>query len=116
MNPVTNAVIPVSNIEKLRNAAPGVASAFRALREAADASGPLEPKHRELTLLAGFVVTRNESGFRAHCKRAVSAGASLAEIQQTVILLLGTSVGLVPVVEAVGWAQDEYLATDDGKP
>jgi alkylhydroperoxidase/carboxymuconolactone decarboxylase family protein YurZ len=109
---LTEQEIARSNIDKLRSASPSVASAFRSLREAADAVGPLEPKHRELTLLAGFAVTRNESGFRAHCKRATSAGASLEEIQQTVILLLGTSIGLVPVVEALDWALDEHQSAE----
>ena len=110
MNSVSSG-IQVSNIDKLRNASPGAANAFRALREAADGHGPLEPKHRELTLLAGFATTRNESGFRNHCRRARDAGASLQEVEQTVILLLGTSLGLVPVVEALDWAHGEMLSS-----
>jgi hypothetical protein len=31
----------------------------------------------------------------------------LAEIEQTVILLLGTSLGLAPTVAALEWAHDE---------
>ena len=84
-----------------------MATAFRGVRVAADAHGPLDAKQRELILLAGFAATRNEGGFRVHCTRAVEAGASVAEIEQVVILLLGTSLGLAPAVEALTWAHDE---------
>ena len=87
----------VSNLDRLREMAPDVATAFRGLRVAADALGPLDAKQRELTLLTGFAATRNEGGFRVHCTRAIEAGASVAEIEQVVILLLGTSLGLAPV-------------------
>lgn len=97
----------VSFVDRLRELAPEVATAFRGIRTAADAHGPLDAKQRELTLLTGFAATRNEGGFRVHCTRASEAGASLAEIEQVVILLLGTSLGLVPVVEALTWLHDE---------
>jgi len=98
----------ISNLERLREVAPDVATAFRGIREASDASGPLDPKQRELCLLAGFAATRNEGGFRVHCTRARQAGASDEEIRQVVLLMLGTSLGLVPVVEALSWAADEF--------
>lgn len=97
----------VSNLDLLRETAPEVATAFRGLRVAADAYGPLDAKQREFVLLTGFAATRNEGGFRVHCTRAAQAGASLAEVEQLVILLLGTTLGLAPVVEALSWARDE---------
>lgn len=97
----------VSNLDRLRETSPEMAVAFRGLRVAADAAGPLTPLQRELTLLAGFAATRNEGGFRVHCTRAVEAGGSLAEIEQVVLLLLGTTLGLAPAVEALSWAHDE---------
>ncbi len=93
--------------DRLRRTSPDMADAFRSLRKAADAHGPLDTKQRELTLLTGFAATRNEGGFRVHCTRATQAGATIAEIEQVVILLLGTSLGLVPVVEALSWIHDE---------
>jgi len=97
----------VSFLDRLREVAPDMATAFRGLRVAADASGPLEHKQRELILLSGFAATRNEGGFRVHCTRATEAGATYEEIQQLVLLLLGTSLGLAPVVEALSWLHDE---------
>jgi alkylhydroperoxidase/carboxymuconolactone decarboxylase family protein YurZ len=97
----------VSNLERLREVSPELATAFRSVRVAADGAGPLDHLQRELCLLAGFAATRNEGGFRVHCTRAIDAGASLAHIQQVVMLMLGTNLGLAPVVEALQWAWDE---------
>src|SRR5690349_12502262 len=93
----------VSNLDRLREVAPDVATAFRGVRVAADDFGPLDAKQREFTLLTGFAATGNEGGFRVHCTRAVEAGATLVEIQHLVILLLGTSLGLAPTVEVLSW-------------
>ena len=97
----------VSNLDRLRETSDAVADAFRGLRRAADAHGSLDHKQRELCMLAGFAATRNEGGFRVHCTRAVDAGASVRDLEQVVILMLGTSLGLVPVVEALRWVHDE---------
>ena len=105
--PLSKQEVFVSFVDRLREIAPDVATAFRGLREAADAAGPLDAKQRELALLTGFAATRNEGGFRVHCTRASQAGASVDEIRQVVILLLGTCLGLVPVVEALTWLNDE---------
>ena len=99
----------MTNTDRLREIAPDVATAFRSLRVAADAYGPLDAKQIELTLLAGFAATQNEGGFRVHCTRSVEAGATLAEIEQVVILLLGTSLGLAPTVRTLAWVHDELL-------
>lgn len=105
--PLSKQDVFVSFVDRLREVAPDVATAFRGIRMAADAHGPLDAKQRELTLLTGFAATRNEGGFRVHCTRALEAGATLVEMEQVVILLLGTSLGLVPVVEAITWLHDE---------
>lgn len=99
----------ISNLDRLREVAPDVATAFRGVRVAADEFGPLDAKQRELILLAGFAATRNEGGFRVHCTRAKDAGATLKDIEHVVVLLLGTSLGLAPMVEALSWAHDELL-------
>jgi alkylhydroperoxidase/carboxymuconolactone decarboxylase family protein YurZ len=98
-----------SNLQRLREVSPALADAFRGLRVAADAHACLEPKQRELCLLAGFAAGRNEGGFRVHCTRALEAGATVAEIEQVVLLMLGTSLGLAPTVETLTWVHDELL-------
>lgn len=97
----------VSNLDRLRETAPDVATAFRGLRESIDGAGPLDAVQRELCLLAGFAATRNEGGFRVHCTRAKQAGATREHVEQVVLMMLGTSLGLAPVVEALGWVRDE---------
>lgn len=97
----------ISNLVRLRETSTEMADAFRALRVAADAHSTLGPKERELVLLAGFAASHNEGGFRVHCTRAVESGATVEEVEQLVLLLLGTSLGLAPVVETLRWARDE---------
>ena len=97
----------VSNLDRLREVSPELATAFRGLRVAADAHSSLDAKQREFCLLAGFAVGRNEGGFRVHCTRAAEAGATVPELEQLVLLLLGTSLGLAPTVETLTWLHDE---------
>jgi alkylhydroperoxidase/carboxymuconolactone decarboxylase family protein YurZ len=97
----------VTNVDQLEEISEDVGTAYRALRKAIDAYGTLDDKQRHLCLLAGFAATRNEGGFRVHCTRAKEAGASLADVEQTVLLMLGTSLGVAPVIDALQWARDE---------
>jgi alkylhydroperoxidase/carboxymuconolactone decarboxylase family protein YurZ len=98
-----------NNTDRLRETSPEVAEAFRNLRLAQDAYGPLDARQREICLLVGFAVTCNESGFRVHCLRAAQAGATVVEIEQAVMLMLGTCLGLVQVVDALSWLHNELL-------
>ena len=97
----------VTKVDELQEISPEVGAAYRSLRKAVDSYGSLSEKERHLILLAGFAATRNEGGFRVHCTRAKESGANLADVEQTVLLMLGTSLGVAPVVEALHWAQDE---------
>lgn len=109
MYPLSKQDTFISNLDRMREISPEIATAFRALREATDGYGPLEHKQRELCLLAGFAATRNEGGFRVHCTRAVQAGATLQEVEQTVLLMLGTSLGIAPVMDLIRWAREELI-------
>ncbi len=70
------------------------------------AAGPIEPKCRELILVATCVASRNEGGLRTHCWRAAEEGATREEIEQAILLNLGASQTHSPVVEALGWARE----------
>ena len=107
MYPLSKQETFVSNLDRIRAVSPEVATAFRGLREAIDAAGPLDAKERELVLLAGFAATRNEGGFRVHCTRLAQAGAGLAEVEHVVLMMLGTSLGLATAVDALRWAHEE---------
>ncbi len=93
----------------LRNHFPDVFDTFGKLRRAVDAAGPLDTKTRELILLAGFTVGRQEGGYRAHCKRAMDAGATAEEVRQATVICLGATAAIELVADALSWA-DEVIA------
>lgn len=97
----------VTNLDKLRAISPEVATGFRSFRNTIESLGALDTRERELIMIAGFAATRNEPGFRVHVNRAHDAGATIEQLEQAVMILLATSLGLVPVVEALGWIHDE---------
>lgn len=107
MYPISKQAEFVTNLDKLRKTSPEVATGFRSFRNVIEEFGPLDDRTRELILLAGFATTRNEPGFRVHVNRAHAAGATIQELEQAVLFLLATSLGLVPVVEALDWIHDE---------
>jgi len=98
----------VSILQRLAKTTPEVAEAFMDLRRSINGLGAIDAKHRELCLISGFTAARNEGGFRVHCTRAAEAGATLAEVQQAVLLMLGSTTGLSPIVETLRWAQEEF--------
>jgi alkylhydroperoxidase/carboxymuconolactone decarboxylase family protein YurZ len=97
----------VANSERLREISPEAADAFWGLRRAANGHSTLTAREQELILLAGFAAGHNEGGFRVHCLRAAAEGVTLVELEQVVLLMLGTSLGLAPVVETLSWLHDE---------
>lgn len=113
MYPISKQAEFVTNLDKLRHTSDDVATGFRAFRSVIEGFGPLDNKTRELILLAGFATTRNEPGFRVHVNRAHTAGATIKELEQAVLFLLATSLGLVPVVEALDWIHDEVGTDQD---
>ncbi len=93
-------------LDGLRETSDAVADAFYELRRLVAESGPIETKYRELILVAVFAATRNQGGFKIHCWRAAEAGATPEEIDQAILMTLGSAQGLSPVVEALGWARE----------
>lgn len=98
----------VSILNRLEKEAPKVADAFMGLRRAVADLKAIDAKHAELCLLSGFTAARNEGGFRVHCTRAAENGATLEEVQHAVLLMLGSTTGLSPIVETLRWAQEEF--------
>jgi alkylhydroperoxidase/carboxymuconolactone decarboxylase family protein YurZ len=107
MYPLSKQARFVTNVDQLEEISGEIGTAYRSLRKAVDSYSTLDERQRHLCLLAGFAATRNEGGFRVHCTRAKDAGATLEQIEQVALLMLGTSLGVAPVVEAVAWARDE---------
>jgi alkylhydroperoxidase/carboxymuconolactone decarboxylase family protein YurZ len=61
---------------------------------------------RELILLGAFTVARQEGGFKAHCRRAVAAGATPAEVRQAVAVTMGNITSIEQVADALLWAEE----------
>ena len=85
---------------------PGVVEGHRALQAAAAAGGPLDERTRELILLAGFTVARQEGGFKSHCRRALAAGATADEVRQAVVITLSNVASIEVVADALLWADE----------
>lgn len=83
---------------------PGVWTHYRALRDACDRSGPLPASTRELIKIGIEVARKRHGGLIAHINRARKAGASTAEIYQTILLAMPL-VGLPEVLDAFRMAK-----------
>ena len=96
--------------EIVRRLNPELADGFLAGRDLLEKLGPLEKKHRELIMVAGFTAARIEPGYRVHAMRALEAGATPAELRQATALMLFSIQGMAPVAMALLWA-DETITT-----
>ena len=105
--PLSKQTAPLTNSQRLNEVSPEMAKAFWGLREAANAHATLSPRERELIFVASFAASMNEGGFRVHVGHARSAGMSLKELEQVVLMMLGTSLGLAPTVQLLAWLHEE---------
>lgn len=94
----------------VKNASNAVGEAFLALRAAIGTAATLDAKTQELILLSGFLVARQESGFKAHCKRALENGASADDVRTAVLVNLGAVASIELVADALNWADDVLAA------
>jgi alkylhydroperoxidase/carboxymuconolactone decarboxylase family protein YurZ len=69
-------------------------------------SGPLPPKTCELVKLGSAIASRSEGAVHSAVRKARAAGASVAELQQ-VLVLSASTVGLPWTVAAYTWMRDE---------
>ena len=78
---------------------------FQAMRSAIGKAGPLDTKTQELINTAVYAAAGAEPGTKTHAARAYQAGASPEEVQQAVLLCLGTGLGFSPTYQAVDWVR-----------
>ena len=105
--PLSKQAKVVGNSQRLAEVSPALAEAFRGLRQKADEHSTLSARERELLFVASFAATMNEGGFRVHTNHAHRAGVSVQELEQVVLLMLGTSLGLAPTVQLLVWLHEE---------
>ena len=82
---------------------PGVAEAHEAVACVVDELGPLDRKTCELIKIGIAAAAGLETATRSHARRAIEQGATTAEIEQTVLLLVNTC-GFPRAVAAWQWA------------
>jgi alkylhydroperoxidase/carboxymuconolactone decarboxylase family protein YurZ len=105
--PLSKQATVVGNSQRLKEVSPALADAFWVLRNAANAHATLSARERELVFVAAFAGSFNEGGFRVHINHAHKAGVSVQELEQVVLLMLGTSLGLAPTVQLLAWLHEE---------
>ena len=102
--------------EQLRKVDAATADAFKNLRDAVIAAGPLDFTTSELIMLGSFATAGYEPAVRAHARRLYSElGVSRAAIDQAVLVTFGATATLVRVAEALVWIEEELALAIPGK-
>jgi alkylhydroperoxidase/carboxymuconolactone decarboxylase family protein YurZ len=84
---------------------PEIGRAYKALGDATEEAGPLEPKTIRLVKLGIAVGLRHESAVKSHTRRSLEAGCTPEEIRHTIILST-TTIGFPSMMAALSWADD----------
>ena len=90
---------------------PEIAEAHRKVGDLCAQAGPLDQKTQHLVQLGISVGLGSRGGVRSHARRALEAGATKAEVVQS-MLLSTTIVGFPAMIAAYGWLQ-EVLTPED---
>jgi alkylhydroperoxidase/carboxymuconolactone decarboxylase family protein YurZ len=88
-----------------RQAYPGAFSAYETFGKECASAGPLAGKTAELVKLGIAIGARMEGATHAHCRRALGAGATAAEVRHTA-LLAATTIGFPNMMAALAWVDD----------
>jgi len=86
---------------------PALGKAHEQVAQAALAAGPLDRKTCELIKIGISIGAGLESALKSHVRRALAAGASKEEIEQSILLAMNT-VGFPRMVAAWSWAQEQF--------
>ncbi|HVT80390.1 MAG TPA: carboxymuconolactone decarboxylase family protein [Phycisphaerae bacterium] len=86
---------------------PAIGKAHEDVAKAAEAAGPLDRKTCELVKIGISIGAGLESALKSHVRRALAAGASPQEIEQSILLAMNT-VGFPRMVAAWSWAQEQF--------
>jgi alkylhydroperoxidase/carboxymuconolactone decarboxylase family protein YurZ len=98
---------------RLGEANAAVGAAYKELRVALAAAGPLDHTTCELILLSAFAAAGRENSVKIHALRGFAAGMSKAAMQQAVMIPLGAAATLPAIADALRWideAQAEFAA------
>ncbi len=82
---------------------PALGSAHEQIAKAVDSAGPLDRKNCELIKIGICIGAGLESALRSHVRRAMQQGATIEEVEQTILLGMNTC-GFPRTVAAWQWA------------
>jgi 4-carboxymuconolactone decarboxylase len=85
----STAALP-ANYNAFTDRFPELVDAHERVAEAIERAGPLDLKTRELVRIGIAAAAGLETATKSHVRRALDAGASVAEIEQTILLLVNT--------------------------
>jgi len=91
---------------------PDVGDAYRSLGKATMGAGPLDTKTAQLVKLGIAIGLRHEGAVHAHCRKALDAGCTDAEIRHAAVLAT-TTMGFPNMMAALSWI-DDVLVEDGG--
>ncbi len=101
---------------QLRKVDANTADAFKHLRDAVIAAGPLDFTTAELIMLGSFATAGYEPAVKAHAKRLYSElGVARAAIDHAVLVTFGATATLVRVTEALCWIEEALAEATPGK-
>jgi alkylhydroperoxidase/carboxymuconolactone decarboxylase family protein YurZ len=98
---------------RLAEANAAVGAAYKELRVALVAAGPLDHTTFELILMSHFAAGGRESSVKIHALRGFASGISKAAMQQAVMIPLGAAATLPAIADALRWideAEAEFAA------
>lgn len=96
---------------RFRRDYPSVAAAQDALAQSVSASGSLDERTMRLVKLGIAIGALAEGSVRSNTRRALSAGASAADIRQVALCAITTR-GFPAAVAAIGWIDDVLGGAD----
>jgi len=100
-----------SRFVKFQSTYPEFFAAYEELGKQASTAGPLDKKQTALIKLGIAAGARMEGAVHSHCRRALEAGASPAEIRHAMLLSV-TTLGFPSMMACLSWV-DETLDTTE---
>jgi AhpD family alkylhydroperoxidase len=91
--------------EKIEKSHPEIYKAVQNLGDVVRTSGPLDKKTSQLIQLAAAAATQSEGSVHSHTKRALEDGATRAEIEHALMMLVSV-MGFPKTAAALSWAYD----------
>jgi alkylhydroperoxidase/carboxymuconolactone decarboxylase family protein YurZ len=82
-----------------------IANALQHVGELSAVAGPIDQKTQHLIQLGISIGAESKGAVRSHARRALDAGATPAEITQTVLMSV-TIVGFPAMIAAYGWVKE----------